>query len=652
MKKFKELVEGLSHKVPVYHADRKTLVGHVSSGATSVGAAKLAKKKSAIFSRVNGEYSWVASGDLKELTAHLNESKYGDAMSSRLPGHLDDPRVEKPKKPVKPVKTTKESVYESYRDRALEEARLHHVLKGHPYHHKTDAELHYIIKDAFEAEKAIGTHDKKAMWKYGDQQNDAASILGYRKRGGKQIPEPKRVYTEMTEREQASHKDRIGSTLDANHATKLDKVKKKEVSTWAPSWGQKDYDKASKHFQQNLQARSLKEDAPHPGHVMNFSDRMEHQFFGGEEARKDRDAYAKHLKSLGKKVKLGSLRNQILHGSYGHVYSVTHKGTMEESVGTVPNVAFNESLKSVAAKHGYKFSHTQNSGAKVYAHPMGHMLVDDPNDKHWHHYHKAQAYTTGDRAIVGQGTTALVTHLTHFHGKGRTPLAEENSSYKIGDRVVPKIGPHKGEMHRVIHVHPTGHLNITPENSGHGRKNRYHLGAAKAHPDDVTRAEKLEETHKQEHTPEKSLRVIEKGLRQLSGHPVKVDMGKGKSVPMAMKGLESKNYQNLAENPIVREAFEAAKAKKKGDNGTKVKPNDFQEPKDLKSPGQQDPQQADIQAKPAPFGGQQPQGAPEKQSNAPKPEKKSDKLTVKGPGPEDQFQKEPTVAGLTTLVKA
>ena len=68
--------EGISHQVPVYHADRKTLVGHVHSGATSIGAAKLAKKKSATFSRVNGVYSWVASADLKE-SEQLDEISQG-----------------------------------------------------------------------------------------------------------------------------------------------------------------------------------------------------------------------------------------------------------------------------------------------------------------------------------------------------------------------------------------------------------------------------------------------------------------------------------------------------------------------------------------------------------------------------------------------
>ena len=72
----RDMKEGISHQVPVYHADRKTLVGHVHSGATSIGAAKLAKKKSATFSRVNGVYSWVASADLKE-SEQLDEISQG-----------------------------------------------------------------------------------------------------------------------------------------------------------------------------------------------------------------------------------------------------------------------------------------------------------------------------------------------------------------------------------------------------------------------------------------------------------------------------------------------------------------------------------------------------------------------------------------------
>jgi len=189
MKKFKELTEGLSHKVPVYHADRKTLVGHVSSGSTSIGAAKLAKKKSAIFSRVNGEYSWVASGDLKE-------SKYGDAMSSRLPAHLDDPRWDKKdaddaaeryktvhrkgrkgfdykkfsadraKHPEKFIAGIEESNWQSYRERALLEARLdvptHTPEEIANKHGVTLTHINTQLKKGIAVEREHTTHEADA----------------------------------------------------------------------------------------------------------------------------------------------------------------------------------------------------------------------------------------------------------------------------------------------------------------------------------------------------------------------------------------------------------------------------------------------------------------------------------------------------------
>jgi hypothetical protein len=241
-------------------------------------------------------------------------------------------------------------------------------------------------------------------------------------------------------------------------------------------------------------------------------------------------------------------------------------------------------------------------------------------------------------------------------------------SYKVGDRVIPKIGPHKGEVHKVIHVHDTGHINITPERHGVGRKNRYHLGAARAHPEQVERAEKLDEMVSEDkkitmkpfyyqigHDEKTGKRKIfasptpfkvkhHKAINEFSNtpktpgsleiwHKAKVKQEKltrterRRAITNPKVGLESKKYRNLAENPIVREAFEAAVAKK---NENELKPE------------QLDPQGAEPQ---------QPE-KPEKQSNVPKPEKKTDKLKVKGPGPDDTFQKEPEVTGLTALVKA
>jgi len=58
---------------------------------------------------------------------------------------------------------------------------LHKPLPDHPYHGKSDAELHYIVKDASEAGRAAQSMGKLET-KYSDQVNDAASVLGYRKR--------------------------------------------------------------------------------------------------------------------------------------------------------------------------------------------------------------------------------------------------------------------------------------------------------------------------------------------------------------------------------------------------------------------------------------------------------------------------------------
>lgn len=54
-------------------------------------------------------------------------------------------------------------------------------LEGHAYHSKSDAQLHYIIKDASEAALCIRGHDRMAECKYLDQVNDACTVLNYRR---------------------------------------------------------------------------------------------------------------------------------------------------------------------------------------------------------------------------------------------------------------------------------------------------------------------------------------------------------------------------------------------------------------------------------------------------------------------------------------
>lgn len=74
----------------------------------------------------------------------------------------------------------------------LKEAKRERMpLKGHAYHYKTDAQLHYIAKDAHQAAKNMQGFDSKAEGKYLDQVNDAHTVIGYRQRGGLKLTEPK-----------------------------------------------------------------------------------------------------------------------------------------------------------------------------------------------------------------------------------------------------------------------------------------------------------------------------------------------------------------------------------------------------------------------------------------------------------------------------
>lgn len=70
-------------------------------------------------------------------------------------------------------------------------------LKGHPYHEKTDAELHYILRDAGEAAR-VGK-GLSSEGKYLDQMNDAATVLYHRRNGGKQIVKPTNEELELDE---------------------------------------------------------------------------------------------------------------------------------------------------------------------------------------------------------------------------------------------------------------------------------------------------------------------------------------------------------------------------------------------------------------------------------------------------------------------
>jgi hypothetical protein len=439
MKKFKELTEGMGHKVPVYHAPDKLgeyeLIGHVHSSATSVGAAKLAKKKSAKFTKVDGKYGWVAA----------NES-YHDAMTSRLPAHLDDPRVEpKPKVAKKPIKRNpKDHSWKLYRESVA---------------------LDLALEDLTPREK---------------------------KSGAERLAEPKPA---------------------EDYAAKLA--------------------------------------------VKNAFERRE---------KEKKEVEAKKIN-----LKEGSSQGMSLQQAVAH-----------------------------AKQHGHRIAYGTNS-------------------RKWHSIDSSDRDFNSPLSYDPHDAKAVKNAAKFWDPKALKETYEmaydESGGYKVGDRVIPKIGPHKGEVHKVIHVHDTGHVNIQPERHGEGRKNRYHLGAARAHPSDLDRAP-----------------VNEAG--DDVGHPWAkknyYTTTRGKIVKMNTKksGVNRKTIQ---------EVFAAAKAKQKTD----ALPTDGANEPNKEIPGK------DAQVT------TQDGGAPgaQKKSNALKPEKegKSKKLDVKGPGAEDKFQPEPIVTPLTTM---
>ena len=66
--------------------------------------------------------------------------------------------------------------------------------------------------------------------------------------------------------------------------------------------------------------------------------------------------------------------------------------------------------------------------------------------------------------------------------------ATSTSEFKVGDKVMPSAGPHKDQVHSVIHVHSDGRVNLTPDGLKPDQI-KYRLGAVTARPDQVTLAE-------------------------------------------------------------------------------------------------------------------------------------------------------------------
>lgn len=675
MKKFKELTEGLSHKVPVYHEPDKMgeyeLVGHVHSSATSVGAAKLAGKKSAKFTRVDGKYGWVASNHLKESSwQSYRDRVIVESAELNIPEHTVEEIANKHGFTVQHIQAQLERGIKVEGEHTTHAAPAREIALNHLWENPN----YYTVLKKAQLEGCLleeGTKFKnptpKAKKKF--------------------VPNPK-VWKKMPV---------LGKLLgvklkEAKHTLyKLHGVSQKyhpKTDTWTSDHTEQEVLASSRSHALNKTLKKLQTIHPHhkyhevtiveeltPREKMSGTERlapvkpvpMDH---AGEQKRQ----LAQHDNtndSVRKNISQGgvdsSAHKTIHHGTASKSMTIHesdkpfHKYTNDELEAAIKQHSDSASeLRRFDRKSHAAYQHIQHAYAakeilksrKRTERGMDESVQLDELSKGTLKGYLNKAYPSLDK----------LTHERDYSKHKKTNRLEKNrklgikqawwkgssvsranesveqlsedvsdSGYKVGDKVVPKIGPHKGTVHTVIHVHPTGHLNIKPD--VHVRSNRYHLGAAKADPKDVTR-HLAEASTKREFYTKKQERDPSKWLKNRGKQFKKWPEG----MHMTSTGINRKTIQEI---------FQAAKDKKDG------KP-----PKqdNLPNDGANEPNK-DIPGAGAP--GVQPQdakgpqdGAPgeEKKDNTPKPENpNSKKIQVKGPGSDDKFQADPVVTPLTHM---
>lgn len=127
---------------------------------------------------------------------------------------------------------------------------------------------------------------------------------------------------------------------------------------------------------------------------------------------------------------------------------------------------------------------------------------------------------------------------------------DEAADVKVGSIVTPKIGPHAGRPHTVIHVHDDGTFNIKPNMDV--KKVKYHLGAARCSKKDLQESEfsleELElfiESEEFDKLDENELGLLE-GIFNESSDTVVKDKS-GKVVKFKHKG----DWKDSKKDPIV-----------------------------------------------------------------------------------------------------
>jgi hypothetical protein len=158
-------------------------------------------------------------------------------------------------------------------------------------------------------------------------------------------------------------------------------------------------------------------------------------------------------------------------------------------------VALDELNKSTLGSYIKKA--TMDLGSKFYDSGR-----DEGKDKKssYYNFRSAEKRQRGINKAVGKLATESAENLEEMIDKDVQSL-DETSEIKVGSIVTPKIGPHAGKPHTVIHVHENGTFNIKPNIDV--RKVKYHLGAARCSRTD------LKESHKDEFSLEELALFIE-----------------------------------------------------------------------------------------------------------------------------------------------
>lgn len=582
------------------------LIGHVHSSATSVGAAKLAGKKSAKFTRVDGKYGWVASNHLKESSwQSYRDRVIVESAELNIPEHTVEEIANKHGFTVQHIQAQLERGIKVEGEHTTHAAPAREIALNHLWENPN----YYTVLKKAQLEGCLleeGTKFKnptpKAKKKF--------------------VPNPK-VWKKMPV---------LGKLLgvklkEAKHTLyKLHGVSQKyhpKTDTWTSDHTEQEVLASSRSHALNKTLKKLQTIHPHhkyhevtiveeltPREKMSGTERlapvkpvpMDH---AGEQKRQ----LAQHDNTN------DSVRKNLSQGGIdSSAHKTIHHGTASKTLKMKEgyDMAFNESGDHLAqfSHHWAQFKLHDNL---AYPHP-GTIVHEHLPKRNQHEKEMNKHY----KNLTTQQKNAL-------------RLTESTEGYKVGDKVVANIGPHKGTVHTVIHVHPTGHLNIKPD--VHVRSNRYHLGAAKADPKDVTR-HLQEASTKRDFYDKKQERDPSKWLKNRGKQFKKWPVG----MHTTSTGINRKTIQEI---------FQAAKDK-----------NDGKPPKEdnLPNDGANEPNK-DIPGAGAP--GVQPQdakgpqdGAPgeEKKDNTPKPENpNSKKIQVKGPGSDDKFQADPVVTPLTHM---